>query len=251
MNEGGIVKNMELWEKVHKPPQSALKQIGGGRLRGMTDINPQWRLEAATEIFGPCGIGWKYTIDKQWLEPAQNGEIAAFAIISLSYHLEDTEGWSEPIPGIGGSMFVEEETKGPHVSDEAYKMAVTDALSVAFKALGFGAEVYAGRWDGSKYKEKPASVVSGSETTGGQATAETETKTEPKPASSKSPATGPTEATEKRMNELYSELKAMGKDPRWISDMLEAAKQKYGGILPMEWVERQLTNISLAQKKEP
>jgi len=42
-----------------------------------------------------------------------------------------------------------------YTNDECYKMAVTDALSVAFKALGFGAEIYAGRWDGSKYLEKP------------------------------------------------------------------------------------------------
>ena len=40
-------------------------------------------------------------------------------------------------------------------SDEAYKMAVTDALSVAFKAFGMAAEVYLGNWDGSKYKDAP------------------------------------------------------------------------------------------------
>jgi len=52
----------------------------------------------------------------------------------------------------------------PHASDEAYKMAITDALSVALKALGVGSEIYRGRWDGSKYRDdtsapaKPAST---------------------------------------------------------------------------------------------
>jgi hypothetical protein len=32
-------------------------------------------------------------------------------------------------------------------------MALTDALSVAFKALGVAADIYAGQWDGKTYKE--------------------------------------------------------------------------------------------------
>ena len=48
-------------------------------------------------------------------------------------------------------MFVANETKGLYTSDEAYKMALTDALSVACKALGMGADVY---WHGgTKYTE--------------------------------------------------------------------------------------------------
>ena len=34
------------------------------------------------------------------------------------------------------------ESKGAYVSDECYKMALTDALSVAMKALGVAADVY-------------------------------------------------------------------------------------------------------------
>ena len=145
--------NMDLWNKVSRPPKHALKQIGGGRLKGMTDIQPQWRYEALTERFGPCGIGWYYTIDKLWTEIGSDEQVACFATIQL--YTKDRESWSAPIAGVGGSMFVAKEKAGPHTSDECYKMAVTDAISVAAKVLGFGAEVYAGRWDGSKYKEKP------------------------------------------------------------------------------------------------
>jgi hypothetical protein len=31
-------KKTDLWNKVKTPPQEVLKQIGGGRLKGMTDI---------------------------------------------------------------------------------------------------------------------------------------------------------------------------------------------------------------------
>lgn len=136
---------------VREVPQNAQRQIKGGRLKDMTDINPMWRIKMLTEQFGPCGIGWKYTIDRQWNEPGANGEIAAFCNISLYYR--DGEKWSEPIHGTGGSALVARETKGLYTSDECYKMALTDAISVACKALGFGADVY---WsaDRTKYDSK-------------------------------------------------------------------------------------------------
>jgi len=140
--------NMHIWEEVKQPPKEALKKIPAGRLKGMSDISPQWRYQKATEIFGPCGVGWKYSIDKLWLEPAGD-EILAFAQISLFVKIEGD--WSDPIPGIGGSHLTAMESRGPYNSNEAYKMAVTDALSVAFKVLGWGADIYLGRWDGMRY----------------------------------------------------------------------------------------------------
>ena len=52
-----MTDNLKLWEAVKQPPASALKPIGGGRLKGMTDIKPQWRYLVMTEQFGPCGFG--------------------------------------------------------------------------------------------------------------------------------------------------------------------------------------------------
>ena len=145
--------NLELWNKLKTPPPSVLKKISGGRLKGMTDISPSWRYQVLTEQFGPCGIGWKFTIDELWTAPGSDDQVAAFARISL-YVMKELL-WSDPIPGIGGSMLITKETNGMHTSDEAYKMAVTDALSTACKMLGVAADIYMGLWDGSKYKEGP------------------------------------------------------------------------------------------------
>jgi len=139
--------NMEIYNAFRAVPETAQKTIGAGRLKGKTDINPMWRIKALTECFGPCGVGWTYTIDRQWVEPGANGEVAAFVNISLRVKIDGE--WSEPIPGTGGSAFVENETKGPHTSDECYKMALTDAISVSCKALGFGADIY---WSAGKTK---------------------------------------------------------------------------------------------------
>ena len=80
-NKGGnIMERMEVWNKLKQPPISALKKITGGRLAGKTDINPQWRYQVMTEVFGVCGRGWKYTIDKLWTEPAPAGEVFALDV---------------------------------------------------------------------------------------------------------------------------------------------------------------------------
>lgn len=147
--------NMEFWHALSRPPTTALKPISGGRLKGKTDINPQWRYQAMTEMFGPIGFGWKYTIDRLWTEDGPNGERMAFAQVSVYVAHEST--WSDAIQGIGGAAMIAMEKSGLVGSDEAYKMATTDALSVALKMLGVAAEIYLGNFDGSKYKtEAPA-----------------------------------------------------------------------------------------------
>lgn len=144
------MSNLNTWDSLKRPPKEALKSIGGGRLKGMTDINPQWRYKAMTEVFGVCGIGWKYQIVRLWSEGSPSDGLMAFAEI-LVYIKDANNHWSDGIPGIGGSALVAKEKGGLHQNDEGYKMATTDALSVALKMLGVGADIYAGRWDGSKY----------------------------------------------------------------------------------------------------
>ncbi len=140
--------NLTIYNAVRNPPQEALKTIRGGRLSGYTDINPMWRIKALTEQFGVCGIGWKYTITKQWTEQGANGEIAAFTNIDL--YIKVSGEWSDAIPGTGGSSFIAKERSGLYTSDECFKMSLTDAISVACKSLGFAADIY---WnsDRSKY----------------------------------------------------------------------------------------------------
>ena len=146
------MENLRIYEQVRSVPAEAKKNIGGGRLKGMTDINPMWRIKKLTEVFGVCGIGWKYEIVNKWVETAMaKDEITANVEIKL-YIRDEAGEWSDPIPGIGGSMLVASEQKGLYVNDECYKMALTDAISVACKALGLGADVY---WekDTTKYND--------------------------------------------------------------------------------------------------
>jgi len=153
-------ENLATWNALCRPPADALKKIGGGRLSGMTDINPQWRLQMMTEKFGPIGIGWYYEKQAHWteqgsplpgVEPSVQGELMCFVDINL--YVKEGDGWSAPIFGSGGSKLIEKEKNHYYNNDEGYKMATTDALSVAMKELGVAADIYKGLWDGSKYRD--------------------------------------------------------------------------------------------------
>ena len=146
---------IEIYKSLSQPPATALRQITAGNLKGKTDINPQWRYEAMTEKFGLVGIGWKYEIQKLWTENGAKGEVLAFAQVAVFIRNTDTKEWSDPIVGIGGSKLVNAFNAGLQSNDEGYKMAVTDAFSTSLKMLGVAADIYAGRWDGSKYKDTP------------------------------------------------------------------------------------------------
>lgn len=143
-------KNLELYNRVRDVPKEAVKPIMAGRLKGKSEINPMWRIKKLTEEFGVCGFGWRYEILRMWNEEGANGEIASFVHINL-FVRHDGE-WSEAIQGIGGSSLVSNEKQGKYTSDECYKMALTDALSVACKSLGFAADIYFSN-DSTKYTE--------------------------------------------------------------------------------------------------
>lgn len=140
--------NMELYEKLRMVPEEAKKEITAGRLKGFTDINPMWRIKALTEVFGPCGIGWWYVIKDERLEAGAPNEIRAFVDIDLFYKVDGET--SQPVPGTGGASFTTVERNGVYVSDECFKMALTDAISTAAKALGVAADVYYAK-DRDKY----------------------------------------------------------------------------------------------------
>jgi len=145
------MSNLQLWEQVRAVPQTATKNIGGGRLKGMTDINPMWRIKTLTEQFGPCGFGWYYEIVEKRIEQGGNNEQAAFVDIKL--YVKIGNEWSKGIEGTGGSSFVAKEKAGLYTNDECFKMALTDAISVACKALGFGADIYWSK-DNTKYNDQ-------------------------------------------------------------------------------------------------
>ena len=137
------MNNLEIYEKGRMVPPEAQKQFSNGKFSG-TDINPMWRIKKLTELFGPAGIGWYTETISERSE--QHGNVT-MAIVDLNLYVKYEGEWSKPIFGTGGNILVN--AKGG-TSDEGYKMAYTDALGIACKALGIGADIWFGQ-DKTKY----------------------------------------------------------------------------------------------------
>jgi hypothetical protein len=219
------MSNMTIYDAFKTTPNEAKKTIKGGRLSGFTDINPQYRIMRLTEQFGPCGIGWYYEVDRRWTEQAGN-EVLCFVDISL-YVKVDGE-WSKPICGTGGNGLLVQESKGLRASDEGYKMATTDALSVACKQLGIGADVY---WDSgeSKYSRADAdNPIPASKLSETQKTSPTQVTVSEHPMTPKERVESLCNSlriTVNQFGDIYAQLQAEGKIPN----------KKTAELMPSEW----------------
>lgn len=140
----------EKFRLMARPPKEALRTIDFGKLKNKTDINPQWRIEALTDVFGLCGVGWYYeimAIDHQDVQAT--GEKMVYVTVGI--HVKQEDGtWSAPVIGIGGDFTIVKDKNGIHGNDEAFQMALTDAIGKAAKCLGIANDIYRGKYD-SKY----------------------------------------------------------------------------------------------------
>ena len=141
--------NLFYYNQGREVPKEAQKPFSNGRFSG-TDINPMWRIKKLTEMFGPAGIGWY--VDNVVERSEEHGD-TTISIVTLNLYVKVDGEWSKPIYGTGGNTLLR---KGV-ASDEGYKMAYTDALSVACKALGIGADIWFAN-DKTKYTASSETV---------------------------------------------------------------------------------------------
>ena len=146
------MENLDLYNRFRAVPKEAQKTIQGGNLNGKTDINPMWRIKTLTETFGPVGFGWYTKIVEHWDDTQViGGNTERVAWVRLELYVKQGGEWSVGIEGLGGSKYAGK-GRGAELNDEAFKMAETDAISVACKKLGIGADIY---WaaDNTKYTQ--------------------------------------------------------------------------------------------------
>lgn len=140
-------ENLHIYQQLRDVPTIAQKPFTGkSGFRG-TDINPMWRIKRMTEVFGPIGIGWYYEVVNRSMEKSLDNETLC-TFVSINLYVKNGDEWSKPIYGEGGNTFCEKifsKKLNAYImstSDEAYKMALTDAISNATKQLGLGADVW-------------------------------------------------------------------------------------------------------------
>lgn len=156
--ETNVTKNTRFYSQFMKTPQEAQRSFNNGSFSG-TDINPMFRIQKLTEVFGPTGFGWwTQNVRYDFVEAKETNEVSVFCELDLYVKDPETGEVSQPIYGIGGNTYIKQWKSGPKASDEAKKMAYTDALSIACKALGIGHDIWYSndRTKYTMYESEPA-----------------------------------------------------------------------------------------------
>jgi len=160
-----MTDNTRIWDQVNTTDPSATKNFTGmGGFKG-TAIKPTYLMRKATEVFGPCGEGWGWTVledrfdeggpllapTKEWPEaPRINAKLHTIKI-ELWYLGKD--GQKCTVQHYGHTPFVLLQ-QGKIITDwEAAKKSLTDAIGKCLQPLGFAADIHMGLFDDAAYVE--------------------------------------------------------------------------------------------------
>ena len=213
-----LQKNVRFYHRFMETPKDAQKSFNNGRFSG-TDINPMWRIKILTEVFGPSGFGWwtqnvRYEFVEANVTPPdakqEQKETSVFCELELIVKDPETGEVSAPIYGVGGNTYIAWGKYGPRASDEAKKMAYTDALSIACKSLGIGHDIWYSN-DRTKYTMNDSSE-----------SVKTEKKPVEKPAEKPAEHTADTAAI---LDEITSKLKEIGATMTTKEEKIKFAKE--------------------------
>jgi hypothetical protein len=145
------MSNKNLWHKVCVTDPMAVKAITGKQYSGNSP-KPYWIVERLTDEFGPCGIGWGFSIINERFERFSDTDTLHVAAVRFWYVLDGKRGELEQIGQTKSSYL---SGAGKFILDEdAPKKSVTDALVKCASYLGFAGDIFSGRWDDSKYVQQ-------------------------------------------------------------------------------------------------
>jgi len=140
-------ENLTLWNALKETPPEYLKAFNRpGGFRG-TSVDPTYRIMKLTQAFGPCGVGWRFVQEDNWMVDI-NGSMVAFVRGHLEYKMNGEWVWTSS--HTGGTVC-------DRTPDEAYKMSETDACGKCCLDIGIAADVYLKEHDGDKYQSPAVS----------------------------------------------------------------------------------------------
>ena len=142
-----MTDNMKLWQSVCVTDPKAVKPITGKQYKGNSP-KPYWVIQRATEVFGPCGLGWGVQILSERFE--RFGDEALHIAHVKVWYMQD--GKRGEIEQMGQTRAAYISAAGKHIVDEdAPKKSATDGMVKCLSMLGFAGDIFSGQWDDSKY----------------------------------------------------------------------------------------------------
>ena len=153
-------KNMQIWNRVEKTDTRYTKdaKVGGQQI---TSLNGTAMIMKATEIFGPVGIGFGWTVLEERFDKGAEifvGEGDKRA--TLGFELNHTvkirfwikqDGERGEFEQYGCTPYLYKSKYGTTTDGEAPKKSLTDAIKKSLSMLGFSADVFLGLFDDKDY----------------------------------------------------------------------------------------------------
>ena len=153
-------ENLTLWDSVQMTDPKYTKAFSrAGGFKG-TAINATYQVKRATNVWGPLGGKWGYSIASSDYIPGADGDV--IHVLQIDFRHPDGV-----FPSFGQTTFVGSNKNGRYTDEEAPKKSLTDAITKALSMLGFSADVHLGLFDDNKYvndarakfEAKPPSLV--------------------------------------------------------------------------------------------
>jgi len=137
--------NLRHWTRFEDIDPKFTKPITGKDYSG-TSPNPQYVIRCLTEMFGPVGEGFGWTVLADGFEAL--GETHLHWCRIQFWHTDRANVFE----AYGQTKAAYVTAKGFHrVDEDAPKKSLTDAIIKAASQLGVAANIFLGRWDDQKY----------------------------------------------------------------------------------------------------
>ncbi|WP_145494294.1 transcription termination factor [Yersinia bercovieri] len=167
-------ENLFIWSRVQRTDPTYTKPLEGAGFAG-TSINSEYMFMRATEIFGPVGTGWGYTVLEEKMVPGAPMSEALYdgnkkfigtqlirnadgSLITELNHSIKIEFWYTvegdvrgELQSYGATPYMYKTKNGIKADAEVIKKSLTDAIKKALSMLGFSADVYLGMHDDGEY----------------------------------------------------------------------------------------------------
>ncbi|MGF6127215.1 hypothetical protein QF019_002424 [Pseudomonas frederiksbergensis] len=155
--------NMQIWEKVSTTDTRYTKaaEVGGQKI---TSLNGTAMIMKATEVFGPVGIGFGWTVTEERFDEGSemiSGEGDKRLVLGreLNHTIKirfwfELDGKRGEIEQYGCTRYLYKSKYGTTTDGEAPKKSLTDAIKKSLSMLGFSADVFLGMFDDAGYVEQ-------------------------------------------------------------------------------------------------
>lgn len=135
--------NTKIWRAVEHTDPRYMKEVKYPFKH--LSIDAQYQILQATKLWGPMGEGWGVKDEKFQAVPLDTKNVCTVIYSAVFFHPTGEFG-------INSSVFVYEKAKETYKANNDFaKKVSTDALTKGLSKLGFSADIFMGKYDGSKY----------------------------------------------------------------------------------------------------